>query len=84
MATAKPPQDASLKPLGLIPLFDELPDDPSTKVVATAWDIPFALAQDIAGSPVSAGIKSLWYPVSRTRVEWRKLSVPLPSGGRPC
>ena len=40
MATAKAPQDAFLKPLGLIPLFDELPDDPSTKVVATAWRYP--------------------------------------------
>lgn len=59
-----------------------LPWDQATNF--TAWDIPFALAQDIAGSPVSAGIESLWYPVSRTRVEWRKLSVPLPSGGRPC
>ena len=76
MATAKPPQDAFLKPLGLIPLFDGLPDDPSTKVVATAWDIPFALAQDIAGSPVSAGIKSLWYPVPRTRVGGQNHSVP--------
>ena len=32
MATVKPPQDAFLKPLGLTPLFDGLPDDPKTAV----------------------------------------------------
>ena len=68
MATAKPPQDAFLKPLGLAPLFDEMPDDPQTGVVATAWRIPFAFTDAIADSPVSGGVKSLWYPVPRSRI----------------
>jgi len=68
MATDKPPQDAFLKPLGLTPLFDELPDDPKGAIVATAWKIQFAPAGAIADSPVTAGVKSLWYPVPRTRV----------------
>ena len=76
MATIKPPQDAFLKPLGLTPLFDELPDDPKTAVTATAWELPFAVTGNIAESPVSAGVKSLWYPVPRTRVGGQNHTIP--------
>jgi hypothetical protein len=75
MTTVKPPQDAFLKPLGLTPLFDELPDDPKRAVVATSWSIPFAWIDDIAESPVSAGVTSLWYPVPRTRVGGQNHSI---------
>jgi hypothetical protein len=68
MATAKPPQDAFLKPLGLTPLFDEMPDDSKTAVVATSWRIPFASADAVTESLVCAGVKGLWYPVPRDRV----------------
>ncbi|MGO8930088.1 MAG: hypothetical protein ACLQU3_24735 [Limisphaerales bacterium] len=76
MATIKPPQDAFLKPLGLTPLFDEMPDDPKTAVTATAWELPFAVTKNIAESPVSSGVKSLWYPVPRTRVGGQNHSIP--------
>ena len=76
MATVKPPQDAFLKPLGLTPLFDEMPDDPKTAVTATAWQLPFAVTENIAESPVSAGVKSLWYPVPRTRVGGQNHTIP--------
>ena len=76
MATTKPPQDAFLKPLGLTPLFDELPDDPKGAVTATAWELPFAVTGNIAESPLSAGVKSLWYPVPRTRVGGQNHTIP--------
>ncbi len=76
MATAKPPQDAFLKPLGLTPLFDELPGDPGTSVTATAWELPFAVTENIAASPVSVDVKSLWYPIPRTRVGGQNHSIP--------
>ncbi len=63
----KPPQDAFLVPLGLTPLFDEMPADP-TAVVATAWKIPFAWADDVTPAPVTAGVKGLWFPVPDRRV----------------
>jgi len=68
MATAKPPQDAFLKPLGLTPLFDEMPSDPGTSVRATAWKLDFAFTDAVSPSPVTAGVKSLWYPVPDSRV----------------
>ena len=80
MATVKPPQDAFLKPLGLTPLFDELPDDAKTAVTATAWELPFALTGNIAESPLSAGVKSLWYPVPRTRVGGQNHTIPFVAG----
>ncbi|MBM4036901.1 MAG: hypothetical protein FJ290_00175 [Planctomycetes bacterium] len=76
MATDKPPQDAFLKPLGLTPLFDELPDDPKAAIVATAWKLPFAPASAIADSPVTTGVKSLWYPIPRMRVGAQNHTVP--------
>ncbi len=76
MATAKPPQDAFLKSLGLTPLFDELPDDPKTAITATAWELPFAVTENVAVSPVSEAVKSLWYPVPRTRVGGQNHTIP--------
>ena len=80
MATVKPPQDAFLKPLGLTPLFDELPDDPKTAVTSTAWELPFALTGNIAESPLGAGVKSFWYPVPRTRVGGQNHTIPFVAG----
>ncbi len=65
---AKPPQDAFLKPIGLTALFDEMPDDPKTAATATAWKIRFAPANAITESPVTADVKTLWYPVPRDRI----------------
>ncbi|NOY79547.1 MAG: hypothetical protein GXP31_00945 [Kiritimatiellaeota bacterium] len=63
----KPPQDAFLIPLGLTPLFDEMPSDP-TAVAATAWKLPFAWADDVAPAPATAGVNGLWFPVPDRRV----------------
>jgi hypothetical protein len=68
MATDKPPQDAFLNPLGLTPLFAELPADPETEVVGTAWKIPFAHTEGITPSPATEGVTSLWYPTPHMRV----------------
>jgi hypothetical protein len=76
MATIKPPQDAFLRPLGLTPLFEEMPDDPGTAVSATSWQIRFALTDRIARSPVSEGVQTLWYPVPRTRVGGQNHTIP--------
>ncbi len=67
MATDKPPQEAFLKPLGLRPLFDELVLDPQTGTAATAWKLPFAHTTAVVPSAVTAGVKSLWYPVPSGR-----------------
>ena len=63
MATVKPPQEAFLKPLGLRVLFDELVLDSDASVRATAWKLPFAPTEAMATSPITAGVKCLWYPV---------------------
>ena len=75
-ATDKPPQDAFLKPLGLTPLFDEMPADPETSVVATSWKLPFARGEAAPGSPVTEGVASIWYPVPPTRVGGQNHTVP--------
>jgi hypothetical protein len=81
MATIKPPQDAFLKPLGLTPLFDELPIDPGTAVTATAWNIPFARTGAVADTPVTAGVRSLWYPVPGNRIGAQNHTIPLVADG---
>ncbi len=63
-----PPQDAFLNPLGLTPLFAEMPSDPETEAVGTAWKIAFARAGQIADSPITEGVTSLWYPVPKKRI----------------
>ena len=65
--TGLPPQESLLKPLGLRMLFDELPVDPQTSVVATAWRLPFAYTEAITPSPVTSGVKGLWYPAMDNR-----------------
>ena len=62
MATEAPPQTAFLQPLGLTPLFDEMPLDPETSVKATSWKLNFAYTNAFTASPVTAGLKNLWYP----------------------
>lgn len=76
MATTKPPQDAFLIPLGLTPLFDELPVDPEEHVTATAWNIEFAYTDRTAPSPVTADMKGLWYPVPPRRIGAQSHTVP--------
>ena len=66
-AAALPPQDAFFKPLGFRLLFDELPVDPQTSIVGTAWKIPFAYTDAITPSPVTGGVKGLWYPAMNNR-----------------
>lgn len=68
MATEKPAQDAFLKPLGLTPLFAEMPFDPENSAVATPWKLTYALTRNVAPSPVTEGVKALWYPTPASRV----------------
>ncbi|HEY3397551.1 MAG TPA: hypothetical protein VGM19_07835 [Armatimonadota bacterium] len=75
MATAKPPQDAFLQPLGLTPLFQEQAYDPGA-IVATSWNLPFGLTTDITASPITAGVKALAYPVPLNRVGAQNHNIP--------
>jgi len=67
MATEAPAQTAFLKPLGLTPLFDEMPLDLETSVKATSWKLNFAYTNAFTPSPVTAGLKNLWYPAPAGR-----------------
>lgn len=78
--TVKPPQDAFLHPLGLTPLFDEIPDDPDSATKATSWNIPYALTKAIAASPVTEGVDALWYPVPPNRIGAQNHTVPFVAG----
>lgn len=63
-----PTQQAFANPLGCEPLFDETICDPETAIRATTWNIDFAQTSNVlAGSPLTRGVTSLWYPVA-TRV----------------
>jgi hypothetical protein len=66
MGTETPPQHAFLKPLGFTPLPLEMPTD-SDSVKATAWKLDFAYTTAFAESPVTAGVKGLWYPAVLSR-----------------
>jgi len=76
MATDKPPQDAFLNPLGLTPLFAEMPADPGTEVIGTAWKIPFSHTGSMAASPVTEGVASLWYPTPHYRIGAQNHTIP--------
>lgn len=67
-ATIKPPQDAFLNPLGLAPIFDEMTVAPSDCEAGTSWNIPFSYTTVIPKSPISSGVKGLWFPVPEERV----------------
>ena len=62
--TMIPPQKAFLEPLGVNSLFDNLPVDPENSVKATAWKLEFAKTANIAATPLTAGVKNLWFPVN--------------------
>lgn len=76
MATEAPAQEAFLKPLGLTPLFADMPQDPGTEVAATAWRIPFSYTEGIAASPISGGVTGLWYPTPHDRVGGQNHTLP--------
>ena len=76
MSTVKPPQDALLKPLGLTPLFAEAPFDAQHTATATPWKIDFAHTTNIAASPVTTGVTSLWYPTPKNRIGAQNHSFP--------
>jgi hypothetical protein len=82
MATDGPPQTAFLTPLGLTPLFDELPLDAETSAEATAWKILFAHTKAIADSPVTKGVTSLWYPAPKGRPGAQNHAVPFVADAR--
>ncbi|HEY3416093.1 MAG TPA: hypothetical protein VGM23_04325 [Armatimonadota bacterium] len=67
MATEGPAQTAFLQPLGLIPLFNEMPLDPDSSVKATSWKLNFAYTNAFTPSPVTNGLKNLWYPAPTGR-----------------
>jgi len=77
MATEKPAQDAFYGPLGLTPLYAEIPADPESSVVATAWRLPYALTRNVVPSPVTEGVRALWYPVPSFRVGGQNHTIPL-------
>lgn len=81
MATEKPAQDAFYGPLGLTPLYAEIPADPESEVVATAWKLPYALTRNIVPSPITDGVRSLWYPVLAYRVGGQNHTIPLSVDG---
>lgn len=59
-----PPQTAFLKPLGLTPLFEEMVADPATATVGVPpYRTSFAHTTQIAPSPITDGVTSLWYPI---------------------
>jgi len=62
--TPNPPQKAFLEPLGVNPLFDSMPIDPENSQNATTWKIDFAKTANIAASPLTEGVKNLWFPVN--------------------
>ncbi|MHB9025768.1 MAG: hypothetical protein ACYC7E_16640 [Armatimonadota bacterium] len=65
--TERPPLETFLGSIGLTPLPYEMPFDADSKVTATAWNVDFAFTRNIAASPITAGIKSLWYPTPAKR-----------------
>jgi hypothetical protein len=81
MVTQKPSQDAFLKPLGLTPLFEEWALDSRTSVTATPWKIPFARTSAIAPSPITEGVRTLWYPVPQNRIGGQNHNLPLSHDG---
>lgn len=62
--TLIPGQIALVKPYGLELFIHQVPRDPSNEVIATAWEIPFSCTRSIKPSPITRGVKALWYPVS--------------------
>lgn len=61
------PQDAFLNPLGLYPLWGEMPVDEKS-IKATAWQVDFAHTANITQSPVTQGVNSFWYPAPVRRI----------------
>ncbi len=61
------PQEVFLKPLGLQPVWMEMPINKKS-VVATPWQVDFGYTTDIKDSPITKGVKALWYPAPKTRI----------------
>jgi hypothetical protein len=59
-----PAQKAFLEPIGITPLFDNIPVDPENSVNATAWKLDFAKTANIAKTPITDGVNNLWFPVN--------------------
>jgi len=78
----KPPQDEFLKPLGLTPLFDEQVFDSDSAMPDSAlYPMPYALAGQVFPSPVTAGVKNLWYPVPTGRPGAQLHTIPFVADG---
>jgi hypothetical protein len=78
--TEKSPQDKLLNKLGLKPLWAEIPVDPGTSKVATAWQIDFAHTSEIEKSSITADVKSLWYPAPKRRIGAQHHTVAFTAG----
>lgn len=61
------PQEMFLKPLGLQPLWKEMPVD-TQSVKGSPWQVDFAYTQNISSSPITKGVKALWYPAPNRRI----------------
>jgi hypothetical protein len=70
-----PPQETFLKQYGLTPLFAELISDKESSTIGTAWNIRYANTSEIMESPITQGIKSLWYPAPPDRFGGQSHSV---------
>jgi hypothetical protein len=77
--TLIPPQKAFLDPLGITPLFDDVPVDPENSVNATSWKIDFAKTANIAKTPLTEGVKNFWFPVN-TRAGAQNHTTPFTTG----
>jgi hypothetical protein len=69
------PQEAFLNPLGLQPLWLEMPLS-KTSVVATPWNIDFAYTQNMVKDPLTAGVESLWYPAPKKLIGAQHHTIP--------
>lgn len=76
-----PPQKAFLEPLGVTPLFDEVVVDPDNSVKATVFDIDFAKTTNIQQTPVTVGVRSLWYPADMGRCGAQTHTTPFLADG---
>ena len=68
------PQEAFLKPLGLSPIWKEIPVD-ANSIEATFWKIDFSYTNVIKKSPITENVTGLWYPAPSRRIGAQHHSV---------
>ncbi|MCC6578890.1 MAG: hypothetical protein IT440_00480 [Phycisphaeraceae bacterium] len=76
IASQVPPQAELLKPMGLIPRFEEVVYDRKSPVNATSWGIPFSCIEQVESSPITRNVRRLWVPIAN-RAGGEAHTVPL-------